>query len=116
MQVENNWRFWTIKTLAAMRFGYLPMHSAISRQPKIELIKNSTVRLKSLTQNNMSNPYCINAEKLLPRLGRFSEPTGSPLMSIIIPVYNHYEYLADCLNSIANQTEASFEIICINDA
>ena len=36
-------------------------------------------------------------------------------VSIIIPIYNVEEYLANCLNSVINQTLQNIEIICIND-
>ena len=39
--------------------------------------------------------------------------------SLIIPVYNTAEYLADCLNSCMNQHNMAlgrdYEIICVND-
>lgn len=38
-----------------------------------------------------------------------------PLISIIIPVYNVEKYLADCLDSLVNQTMSDIEIICVND-
>lgn len=38
-----------------------------------------------------------------------------PLISIIIPVYNVEKYIANCLNSIVNQTYKNLEIIIIND-
>lgn len=42
--------------------------------------------------------------------------TKSPvLVSVIIPVYNVYEWLDQCMESIINQTFASFEVILIND-
>ena len=37
------------------------------------------------------------------------------LVSVIIPVYNVYDYLDKCLNSIINQTYKSLEIIIVND-
>lgn len=37
------------------------------------------------------------------------------LMSIIIPVYNVQNYIADCLDSVINQDFPSLEIICIDD-
>lgn len=40
---------------------------------------------------------------------------NNPLVSIIIPVYNVEKYLAQCLDSIINQTYQDIEIICIND-
>lgn len=39
-----------------------------------------------------------------------------PLVSIIVPCYNHANYLPFCLNSILNQDFKNFEIIVINDA
>lgn len=38
-----------------------------------------------------------------------------PKVSIIIPVYNVEKYLADCLNSVINQTLTDIEIICVED-
>ena len=37
------------------------------------------------------------------------------LVSIIVPVYNVYEYLDECLKSLINQTYKNKEIIVIND-
>ncbi|MDR2338097.1 MAG: glycosyltransferase, partial [Deltaproteobacteria bacterium] len=39
----------------------------------------------------------------------------SPLISVIIPVYNVEEYLDNCLHSVVNQTLKDIEIICIDD-
>ena len=37
------------------------------------------------------------------------------MFSIIVPVYNSEKYLADCLESVLNQTVDDFEIIIVND-
>lgn len=37
-------------------------------------------------------------------------------VSVIIPVFNAESYLAECLNSVINQTFHNIEIICIDDA
>ncbi|MDR1963460.1 MAG: glycosyltransferase family 2 protein [Planctomycetaceae bacterium] len=39
----------------------------------------------------------------------------SPIISIIIPVYNAVPYLRESLDSVANQTMREIQIICIND-
>ncbi len=39
----------------------------------------------------------------------------SALVSIIIPVYNLENYIANCLDSILNQTYKNLEIICVDD-
>lgn len=36
-------------------------------------------------------------------------------VSVVIPVYNVEDYLAECLDSVVNQTLSDIEIICIND-
>ena len=37
-------------------------------------------------------------------------------VSVIVPIYNSYEYLADCLASIERQTLGDIEVLCIDDA
>ena len=39
----------------------------------------------------------------------------SPLVSIVIPVYNAENYLAECLESVRSQTLRDIEIICVDD-
>lgn len=38
-----------------------------------------------------------------------------PKVSVIMPIYNGEEYLAQCINSICRQTLTSLELICINN-
>lgn len=40
---------------------------------------------------------------------------AQPLVSVIVPVYRHEQYLAQCLESIARQTFLNWECIIIND-
>lgn len=40
---------------------------------------------------------------------------SQPIFSIIVPVYNVGDYVEKCLNSIANQTFKSYEVIIVND-
>jgi glycosyltransferase EpsH len=39
----------------------------------------------------------------------------SPLISIILPIYNAEEYLDRCLESILEQTYENIEVVCVND-
>lgn len=38
-----------------------------------------------------------------------------PLISVIIPVYGVEKYIAQCLESVINQTYNNLEIIVVND-
>ncbi len=37
------------------------------------------------------------------------------MISIILPIYNVQDYIAECLESVMNQTYKDIEIICVND-
>lgn len=39
----------------------------------------------------------------------------SPLVSVLVPVYNVERYLRECLSSLQRQSFSDFEVICIND-
>ena len=38
-----------------------------------------------------------------------------PLVSVVIPTYNRFEYLLDAIESVQNQTYSNIEIIVVND-
>ncbi len=40
---------------------------------------------------------------------------NSPLVSVIVPIYNTEKYLRECLDSIVKQTLEEIEIICVDD-
>lgn len=42
-------------------------------------------------------------------------PEAGPLISVLVPIYNVENYLAECLDSLCAQTLNDFEVICIND-
>lgn len=54
---------------------------------------------------------CAQLPVLRPRFARLE----SPLVSVVIPVYNQELYLNFCLESVRKQTFADFEIVCIDD-
>ena len=40
---------------------------------------------------------------------------NSPKVSVIVPIYNSQDYLAECIDSILNQTLKNIQILCVND-
>lgn len=48
-------------------------------------------------------------------IGGYKLDNNNPLVSVIIPAYNHEKYIIDCLKSVINQTYSNIEIIVIND-
>ena len=44
-----------------------------------------------------------------------SKPTPSPLLTVLVPIYNAAPYLRQALDSLAHQTLRDLEILCIND-
>lgn len=44
------------------------------------------------------------------------QTTATPKVSVIVPAYNAADYLAECLQSIADQTMGDFEAIVVDDA
>lgn len=71
--------------------------------------------------NSLIEPYENDGidEETLKCLKYLKESAGfhsdKPDISVIIPVYNVEEYLAECINSISNQTFLNIEIIAVDD-
>ena len=42
--------------------------------------------------------------------------TEAPLISVIVPNYNHSKFLIERLDSVFNQTYQNFEVILLDDA
>ena len=58
----------------------------------------------------------IDAARLVRLFNRENRDGKAPRFSIVIPVHGHYEYLQECLESVASQEFGSFEVICVDDA
>jgi len=46
----------------------------------------------------------------------FQTKTETPLISVIVPIFNHFQYLKKCLSSVLEQGGVPIELICVNDA
>ncbi len=55
------------------------------------------------------------ARDILDALSPLKPSSQDPKISVVVPVYGHFEYLKSCLGSLADQGAVPFEIICIDD-
>ncbi|HEY0845161.1 MAG TPA: glycosyltransferase family 2 protein [Noviherbaspirillum sp.] len=55
-------------------------------------------------------------QKLARALHRLTLAPAAPLISVVIPAYNHFEHLLECLASLGTQGEVNFEVVCVDDA
>lgn len=75
-----------------------------------------TESLNSIITGNAAKFYKYEVESYKQQSEiRKDNDVNSPLVSIVMPVYNAGEYLAACLDSICNQTYTNWELICINN-
>lgn len=58
----------------------------------------------------------VDPEVILQRLYSLPPVAEPPLISVVVPIYGHYEYLQGCLESLAEQGDVSMEIVCVDDA
>ncbi len=72
--------------------------------------KNKAVETKSLQPNTIDEKG-INT--LIEQFQDFGDK--KPVISVIVPVYNHYDYLFQCFESITRQGSVPIELICVND-
>lgn len=57
----------------------------------------------------------VRASRIARRLTESVLPKRSPLVSVVVPVYNVERYLASCLESVLAQTWSRLEVIVVND-
>ncbi len=51
-----------------------------------------------------------------PQGGPGTAPQALPLISIVVPIFNHAQYVSECLDSLLAQRFQAMEIICVDDA
>lgn len=70
-------------------------------------------------ENNQFSDNTLNLEKLLNKLSieqfQQTEKFQNETFSIVIPVYNNFDFLSTCLESIFTQSYRSYEIVIVED-
>jgi len=46
---------------------------------------------------------------------RTSTAEAGPMISVVVPVYNHYAHLVECLRSVFDQEGTGVELVCVDD-
>ncbi|SPA26384.1 conserved hypothetical protein [Cupriavidus taiwanensis] len=55
------------------------------------------------------------AEQILQDLAPLGTPCEQPLITVVVPIYNHYGFLRQCLCSLRGQGGVAFDVICVED-
>ena len=97
----------SIKTI-----DYPPAHRAICQR----LCEEDILQLHVLDQSDGFYGQNHEVQQVRYLLQNFQrESIVQPKVSVVIPVFNAEEYLAECLDSLLRQTMPDFEVICIDD-
>lgn len=75
----------------------------------------TTTALEGLKRNDI-NDASVATSSLLKRLAILDVPGVTPVITVVIPIFNHFPYLVECLASLAEQGDVPMEVICVNDA
>lgn len=80
----------------------------LSDEDYIRISRNANYSVKQLSWDNFAQKYVNIAETKI--------KLNDIKISVVIPIYNAEKYIAQCLNSIINQTIKDIEIICVNES
>lgn len=76
---------------------------------KAVFVENPSDALRAVLAEIMELAVAVSADRFAGCGGK------SPMVSVVIPIYNTEAYLRQCLDSLAKQTLAEMEFICVND-
>lgn len=95
-----------------------------NRLEKESLLKENTKSNKEITKyvekkkeiTWVPNEIWTKYKKIISSVKHQSEfLLKKPLVSVAVPVYNNYEYITECINSILQQTLKDLEVIIVDD-
>lgn len=58
----------------------------------------------------------VDTSSLLKHMAILDVSGLTPLITVVVPVFNHFPYLSECLASLADQGDVPIEVICVDDA
>ena len=109
----------SMKKSKAIRFliGLLPLIASIrlfQNRLILSYIKVSR-KIGILILNLILNPAVIFPKKSYSFQANFNSDVVTPLVSIVLPVFNHGQFLRASIQSVLNQEYRNFELIIVND-
>lgn len=91
------------------------LYKEISQEEKSKLITIPVYEQFIIKNHIISNSISsVSSTTIKPKLESI-KTIVTPVISIILPIYNMEKYLSECLDSILNQNLRNIEIICVND-
>jgi len=72
-------------------------------------------KIERQAERNLRNDYIKELPAQIELLKRFYKGTNCPKVTIVVPNYNHKQYLQQRLDSIYNQTYRNFEVLLLDD-
>jgi FkbM family methyltransferase len=114
LDLAREWHRWDIMTerLAGTLKSAITSEAASSKKKRafdLSPRKLNDETRKGLTQDARISPSVWSAEYI-------RDDENRPCVSVVVAVYNVERYLAQCLDSLINQTLKNVEIIVVNDA
>lgn len=117
-----DWDFWVAAGLGGYRghripkplFEYRNNPSGVYQ----DFLANQSIRWAQIVFNNnpaYSQVDILRAEALLGKTLKSEKHLKKPLISIVIPSYNHGTFLVEALQSLADQTYQNWECIVVDD-
>ena len=80
-----------------------------------ERVRVNTKAMERLNLTQEEKALLTGTWRALRRRARREAGGAAPAISVIVPVYNIGAYLEECMESLARQTFADFEVLLIND-
>jgi glycosyltransferase involved in cell wall biosynthesis len=86
------------------------------RQAAVEADSSLTaVTPKLFTTAHFQEEVQSVADAILKGFEKLPDTDKPPLISVVLPVYGHFDYLQECLESIGRQGDVAIEVVCIDD-